>query len=165
MQMLTKVRLPLDAASSPELRAHTVVADAYMLAIGGLRSSRASPTGSRASLFTRSCPFLRLRSTTVSLQAFLSYAALYLGAQTDAKHVDPVPAYAGSIQLWNYQTGTIYDRLEEHDGERLPLFPCKKVSLSTGMHCSHRCCDPSTLYRPGARHLFSPYPAAACFRR
>lgn len=22
----------------------------------------------------------------------------------------------GSIQLWNYQTGTIYDRLEEHDG-------------------------------------------------
>ncbi len=29
----------------------------------------------------------------------------------------------GSIQLWNYQTGTIYDRLEEHDARSRHLLP------------------------------------------
>ncbi|CEH17288.1 coatomer protein subunit alpha [Ceraceosorus bombacis] len=40
----------------------------------------------------------------------------------------------GSIQLWNYQTGTIYDRLEEHDGpvRGVDFHPTQPLLVSGG---------------------------------
>lgn len=40
----------------------------------------------------------------------------------------------GSIQLWNYQTGTIYDRLDEHDGpvRGVSFHPTQPLLVSGG---------------------------------
>lgn len=55
----------------------------------------------------------------------------------------------GTIQLWNYQMGTLVDRFDEHDGELFPPFPRGTSSFD----------------RPGSRYLIPPYSTHLLFRR